>query len=78
VNTLGKRPALVDREREVAELRRLATSGQKQLAILYGRRQVGKTHLLSHAWSGANGDQSRTNSASVRLFYFLAAALTPT
>jgi AAA+ ATPase superfamily predicted ATPase len=55
---------LVDREREIAELRHLAASGQKQLAILYGRRQVGKTHLLSHVWGEA------------RVFYFLAAALT--
>lgn len=59
------RAVLIDRDREVAELRRLAASGQKQLAILYGRRQVGKTHLLSHAWS-----------EGTRLFYFLAAALT--
>jgi AAA+ ATPase superfamily predicted ATPase len=61
------RPLLVDREREVEELRRLARSGQKQLAILYGRRQIGKTHLLSHAWQ-AEGQ--------IRQFYFLAAALT--
>ncbi len=59
-------PILVDREREVAELRRLAASGRKQLAILYGRRQIGKTHLLSHVWD-----------EDARLFYFLAAALTP-
>lgn len=59
------RPALVDREAELAELRALAGSGRKHLAVLYGRRQVGKTHLLSYAW-GAE-----------RAFYFLAAALTP-
>jgi hypothetical protein len=56
---------LIDRQAEVRHLRALANSGQKQLAILSGRRQVGKTYLLSHAWEGA------------RLFYFLAAALTP-
>ncbi len=56
----------VDRGREVAELRRLAGTGRKQLAVLYGRRQVGKTHLLSHAWE-----------PGTRVFYFLAAALTP-
>lgn len=59
------KPLLVDRERELADLRELGSSGQKQLAILYGRRQVGKTHLLSHAW------------ADTRVFYFLCAALTP-
>jgi hypothetical protein len=55
---------LIDRDAEVRELRALADSGQKHLAILYGRRQVGKTYLLSHAW-GAR-----------RVFYFLAADLT--
>jgi uncharacterized protein len=61
---LTGRPALVDRSVEIAELRDLADSHQKRLAILYGRRQVGKTHLLRHAW----GDR--------RMFYFLAASLT--
>jgi AAA+ ATPase superfamily predicted ATPase len=59
------RPDLVDRERELAGLRGLAASGRKQLAVVYGRRQIGKTYLLSHAWP------------DTRLFYFLAAALTP-
>ena len=56
--------SLIDRDREVRELRALADSGQKHLAILYGRRRVGKTYLLSHAWPG-------------RVFSFLAADLTP-
>lgn len=64
MNASGTRPIVVDREREVEGLRSLASSGRKQLAIVYGRRQIGKTHLLSHAWTGA------------RQFYFLAAALT--
>lgn len=59
------RPILVDREEEVAALRDLASSGRKQLAILYGRRQVGKTYLLTHAWD-----------AALRPFYFLAAEQT--
>jgi AAA+ ATPase superfamily predicted ATPase len=65
VITIQGRPELVDRERERAGLRGLVTSGRKQLAIVYGRRQIGKTHLLSHAWP------------DTRIFYFLAAALTP-
>ncbi|MBA2450626.1 MAG: AAA family ATPase, partial [Chloroflexi bacterium] len=52
---------LIDRERELDELRRLAAGGDRRLAILYGRRQVGKTFLLSHVWQGG------------RVFYFLAA-----
>jgi AAA+ ATPase superfamily predicted ATPase len=55
-----KRPELVDREMELVELRRLASDGKPGLALLYGRRRVGKTYLLDHAWEGR------------RLFYFLA------
>jgi len=55
----------VDRAEEVAELRALADRGRPALAILYGRRRVGKTYLLRHAWAGR------------RLFYFLAADLPP-
>ena len=55
------RPTLVDRETEVQELRSLADQHGKRLGILYGRRQVGKTYLLRHAW----GDR--------KVLYFLAA-----
>ncbi len=84
---------MVDRERELEELRRLVVSGRKQLAILYGRRQIGKTHLLSHAWTARTGDAGSSGAgrgeggnahgggadggAATRVFYFLAAALTP-
>ena len=60
-----QRPEFVDREDEARDLPRLADSGQKQLGILYGRRQVGKTYLLEQAW----GDR--------RVFYFLLAAAAP-
>jgi hypothetical protein len=50
----------VDRERELTELRALADRGEPALALLYGRRRVGKTYLLDHAWQGR------------RSFYFLA------
>jgi uncharacterized protein len=52
---------LVDRERELEELRCLAAAGVPRLAILTGRRQVGKTFLLGNAWPDG------------RVFYFLAA-----
>ncbi len=58
------RPALVDREAELAELHRLADRREPVLALLYGRRRVGKTYLLDHAWRGR------------RHFYFLAADTT--
>jgi hypothetical protein len=55
---------MVDRGVELAELRRLASRREPVLALLYGRRRVGKTYLLDHAW---RGDQH---------FYFLAADTT--
>lgn len=58
------RAELVDREQELAELRRLAEAGRPALALLYGRRRVGKTYLLDHAWRDR------------RVFYFLAADAT--
>lgn len=59
-----RRPDLVDREAELSELHRLAESREPTLALLYGRRRVGKTYLLDHAWRGR------------RHFYFLAADTT--
>lgn len=56
---------LIDRDDERAALRDLAATGRKQLAVLYGRRQVGKTYLLTHLW----GEDRRP-------FYFVAAAQT--
>jgi uncharacterized protein len=43
-------PELVDREAEGAELHALAASGKRKLALLYGRRRVGKTYLLANLW----------------------------
>src|SRR6266446_10497130 len=57
---------LIDRITEVAELRALAKRRKPALALLYGRRRVGKTFLLDHAWP-----------KSQRVFYFLAADTTP-
>lgn len=57
-------PGFVNREAELAELRSLAASGQPALALLYGRRRVGKTYLLDHAFRGE------------RYFYFLAGETT--
>ena len=42
--------AFIDRETERSELRELLARGRPQLALLYGRRRVGKTHLLKHVW----------------------------
>lgn len=57
--------ALVDREPEVEALRRLANREGPALALLYGRRRVGKTFLLDHVWRDD------------RVFYYLAADSTP-
>ena len=53
--------AFVNREKELAELRAFADGDTPSLALLYGRRRVGKTFLLSHAWEDR------------RHFYYLAA-----
>ncbi len=54
----------IDREVELAELRSLAERGKPTLALVYGRRRVGKTYLLDHAWPDR------------RVFYFVAADAT--
>src|SRR5215213_6183050 len=41
---------LIDRERERAELAGLFRRGRPTLALLTGRRRVGKTYLLANAW----------------------------
>jgi uncharacterized protein len=49
------RPQLIDREEEMAALADAAaraTSGTPQLIVVWGRRRVGKTFLLSHFASG--------------------------
>jgi len=56
---------LIDRKRELEELRGLPERRRPCLGIIYGRRQVGKTFLLARAWPDA------------RAFYFLAADSTP-
>lgn len=48
-------PKLLDREEELSRLdeaRRKAATGQAQLVIVWGRRRVGKTFLLSHFVQG--------------------------
>ena len=58
-------PELVNREREIAELRALGEARGRRLVLLYGRRRVGKTFLLTRLWE------------SSRAFYFTASAVTP-
>lgn len=58
-------PFLIDRERERSELRRLLDAREPRLALLTGRRRVGKTYLLTHAWG------------SQPMFLFTAARTTP-
>src|SRR5690554_2931739 len=57
-------PEFVNREHELRELRALAARGEPALALLYGRRRVGKTYLLDYAFRGT------------RYFYFLAGETT--
>jgi hypothetical protein len=62
---MADKPRLIDRETEANELRALADSGACRLALLYGRRRVGKTYLLTNLWD------------SERVFYFTASATSP-
>ncbi len=55
---------LVDRERECEELRELAGRPGADLAILYGRRRIGKTYLLQQVWG------------EMETFYYLASDTT--
>jgi len=52
--------SLIDRTEEFAALQGFATRGRPGLILVYGRRRVGKTYLLDHAFRDH------------RLFYFLA------
>ena len=56
----------VDRERERAQLRELLERPGPSLALVNGRRRVGKTYLLTHTWPEA------------QTFYFVAAEGTST
>ena len=47
---INPEPILVDRERELAALKRLSESGRPGLALLTGRRRVGTTFLLTNIW----------------------------
>lgn len=62
---------LVDRKTEIEELRELIlgegpSASRKRLAVLYGRRRIGKTRLLRDAWP-----------SDCEVLYFLASDSTP-
>jgi hypothetical protein len=57
--------AIVDRDAEQQHLTELLARGRPQLVLMYGRRRVGKTHLLGRAWKDTQS------------FYFTAAETTP-
>ncbi len=56
---------MIDREREQTELAGLLADGKPRLILLYGRRRVGKTYLLTHVWP------------ATQTLYFTAANTTP-
>ena len=56
---------LIDREAEAATLRKLLDSGKPALALVHGRRRVGKTFLLSRLWP------------SEQVLYYSASSTTP-
>jgi AAA+ ATPase superfamily predicted ATPase len=56
---------IIDREDAIQTLNRLSEPGRRAMALLYGRRRVGKTYLLTNLWARERG------------FYFTASATTP-
>lgn len=60
-HTSASPPLFVDRERERTQLRELLERPGPSLALVTGRRRVGKTYLLTNTWSEA------------QTFYFVAA-----
>ena len=58
-------PGIIDREHEADVLRELADRGRPALALVRGRRRVGKTYLLSQLWDPR------------RALYFVASATAP-
>lgn len=56
---------MINREQEVRDLRDLVGDGRR-LALLYGRRRIGKTFLLTHVWEHP-----------ARTLYFTASATSP-
>ena len=46
----GREGQLIGRGKEQQQLRRLSQAGTRQLALVTGRRRVGKTWLLTHTW----------------------------
>lgn len=65
LSTSSSSALLVDREQERAELAGLLRRGRPALALLTGRRRVGKTYLLANAWPAED------------LFLYTAAQTTP-
>ena len=61
----GMNLPIVNREAEIDRLHALADSGRHRLALLTGRRRVGKTYLLANGW----GDR--------QVFFFTASKTTP-
>ncbi len=59
---------IVDGTEELQQLPNMATAGGRQMALLYGRRRVGKPFLLTHACRDREG---------VGLLYFTASATSP-
>ena len=64
---------IVDREGPIEALTEMAYGKGQSLALIYGRRRVGKTYLLTNLWpNAAHGDDGGPTA-----FYFTASATSP-
>jgi AAA+ ATPase superfamily predicted ATPase len=57
--------SFINRKYELERLRMLSAATERNMVLIYGRRRVGKTYLLTHAWEGAQA------------LYFTASATSP-
>jgi uncharacterized protein len=55
LSIIDKPTIVFDRTREWNELERFATSSTARLGVVYGRRRLGKTHLVEHFANAVNG-----------------------
>ena len=62
----------IDRQRDLADLNRLLDREEAQFLLVYGRRRVGKTTLLTR-WAADSAARSR-----VPFIYWIASRNTPT
>lgn len=55
----------VGRTKELTELTKRYESGRKEFGVVYGKRRIGKSELISHFLEGKNGILFQTKKLNV-------------